>query len=106
MREEVGDLDARLTILLELPRAAHQRRAGLDELTLDLAERRRQLLAMKPVERGLRIESLHLARPADHTQEDHGFGPRPEMRTLGRERVEEFAILPGAQSIRVSREEI
>src|SRR5262245_23818263 len=106
MREEVGDLDPRLTVLLELPCAAHQRCAGLDELALDLAERRRQLLPHKPVERGLRIESLHLARPADHVQEDHGFGLRLEMRPFGRERVEEFTILTGVQRFSVPREQI
>src|SRR6266508_2663349 len=61
---------------------------------------------MKPVERGLRVKCLHLARPADHKQEDHGFGLRLEMRTLGRERVEESSIFPCFYSLRVASEQI
>src|SRR5215813_13742534 len=61
---------------------------------------------MKPVERGLRVKCLHLARPADHIQEDHGFGLRLEMRPPGRERVEEFSIFPAALRLRIAREQI
>src|SRR5262245_20479433 len=106
MRKQIGDFDARLAVLPELPRAAQQRRACFDELALDLAKGRRQLLSVKPVERGLRVKGLHMTGRADHIQKDHGLGLRLEMRTLGRERVEEFAILPGVLSIRVSREQI
>src|SRR5262245_59094853 len=61
---------------------------------------------MKSVERWLRIESLHLARPTDHKQEDHSFGLRLEMRLFGRQWVEMLSILPAVQSLRVSRQQI
>ena len=36
---------------------------------------------------GLRVEQVHLARPADHEQEDDALGLRLEVRLLRRERV-------------------
>src|SRR5262245_2909642 len=61
---------------------------------------------MKPVERGLMVECFHLARPADHIQEDHGFGLRLEMRPPGRERVEEFSIFPAVLRLRIARDQV
>src|SRR4051794_28489451 len=83
MREERGDIAAALSVLLERPRTSQQRCVALSELADDCPVAGRQWLSIVFFERGLGIERIDLTRPADHEEEDDGFGFSGKVRRLG-----------------------
>ena len=87
VRKQRRDLPAALAVLLELPGTRQQRRVAFGELADDGAVAGRQRLAVVFFERGFGVESVHLAGPADHEQEDDGFRLGREMRRLGGQRI-------------------
>ena len=77
VREQVGDLDAALAVLLERPPGAEQPGVALDELILRLAELLGPRLAVELVQQRLGVEGLEVAGPAGHEQEDDRPAPWP-----------------------------
>src|SRR5262249_5975553 len=67
--------------------AAQAERVLLEELAVDSAEAGRARLAVELVQLGLRVEQVHMARPADHEQEDAPLRPRREVAGLRRQRI-------------------
>ena len=65
--------------LPELAMAAQAERVALEELAVDLAEARRQGLAVELVQQRLGIEQIDLAGPARHEQEDAALRLGREM---------------------------
>ncbi len=86
VREEVGDLDAALAVLLERPARAQQLGVALDQLVLGLAELLGPPLPFELVQERLGIERLQVAGPAGHEQEDDRARLGREMGRLGSER--------------------
>ena len=85
MREQLGDLDAGFSVLLELVRTAHDGpRESLLHLNVAFTGQR---LAMIFVQRGLRVERVQVADTAAHEERNDILGPRLEMRLLGRKRT-------------------
>src|SRR5258706_8449266 len=81
VREEVAHPGPALAVLLELPR----RRQQISRLTRhDPRLIERQWLAVITREQRLVVESIDLARPPMHEQENHTLRLRREMRRLGR----------------------
>ena len=85
--EEVGNLDAALTVLLEGATAAEQLGVALDELVLGFAELLGARLAVELIEQWLGIEGFEVARPSRHEQEDHRARLGLMMRRLRAERA-------------------
>ena len=85
VRKEFAHRQAALAVLLELPRRLQQVARRI-ELHARLGKRQR--LAVVTIEQRLRIERVHLRRPAGHEQKDDSLGPREKMRRLRCERVE------------------
>ena len=65
---------------------------------LDRAERLGQRLAGEPDQLGLRVEQVHVARPAGHEQEDDALGLGGEVRRLRGERIGAPAVAARAAS--------
>ena len=82
VREDVGDLRARLAPLLEFEGAA----AGLEHRVLELGdllalrERLRERLAVQALQHRLVIEELEVGRAAGHAEEDHPLGLHRQVR--------------------------
>ncbi len=87
VREPVGHLDAALAVLLEGALGREQLVLVHAAARLHRAERLRQLFAVQSREFGLRVEGVHVRRPAGHEQEDDALRGRLEVRLLRRERV-------------------
>ena len=84
VREEFANHVTALAVRLELPRRGQQV-AGLGEGYLRLVKRQR--LPVITLEQWLVLEGVHVRRAAFHKQKNDALGPRPEMRTLGRQRI-------------------
>ena len=80
VREDLGDVDAALPVLLEAERARHQR-AGMALPDDDVAFAR-QRLACEAVQGRLGIERIHVADAAAHEQRDDTLRARREVRLL------------------------
>src|SRR5262245_35356160 len=86
--EQIGDINAALTVLAKRPPRAEELRFGADELVARFAEFLRARLAAQFVQERFGIECFEMARPASHEQEDHRLGFGQVMRRLCRERIE------------------
>ena len=75
VREDVGQLHARLTPLLEFEGAPARLEHGILELRdlLALGEGLRKRLAVEALEDGFVVEELQMGRAAGHAEEDHPF---------------------------------
>ena len=79
--QQLGDLRTALTVLLELPRAAHERLAGaIHKTELHVAA---VLLAAALRELGLGIGQVHVRGATVHEHGNHGPRLRRELRRLG-----------------------
>ena len=87
VRQQVGDLDARLTVFLEHAGAGEQGRIALGELAGIIAEAGRQRLAVPLRQFGLGVEQVDVAGPAEHEEEDDRLGLPLEVTGLGGERI-------------------
>ena len=84
---EVGDLDARLAVLLERPcRAEQSAEAAAAHREQRVGIEVRHRLAVPPVQLGLGVERIDLTDPAIHEQENAALGPGLEVGLFGRER--------------------
>ena len=84
VREQFTDHVTALAVRFELP-GRGQQVAGFGEGYLRLVKRQR--LAVIALEQWLVLEGVHVRRAAFHEQKNDALGPRPEMRTLGRQRI-------------------
>ena len=89
VRQQLGQLGARLAVLLEREGRAEQPRRALDEREpLPLRnELRGNLLAVVLLQRRLVVEQIELRRRAGHEQIDDVLGLRREVRRARRERT-------------------
>src|SRR5262245_52452751 len=88
MREEVGDLKARLSVLLEGPLSAQDEQVlELAVLEVLVAETCRRMLPVQLIEQRLGIVRVDLARPALHKEVNHVLRRRRKMRRARRERI-------------------
>src|SRR5690349_2026524 len=76
LRKDLADFNAGLAVLLELPRAPHQRAARTVRADL----RARHGLAVVLRESGFGVESIDLRHAAVHEEKYHMLGFRREMR--------------------------
>ena len=82
-REEVGDVDAALTVLADAERALHCRAVAASHERV-FAAIDGDLSAVETIERRLRIEQIDVARAAVHVEEDDALRLRREVRLSGR----------------------
>ena len=88
VRQIIREHHPGLPELLELPRTRKHRCGRLDECEFQvLRHLGRQRLAVPFLQRGLRIEQIHLARTAFHEKEDDILSLRREMRLPRRKRI-------------------
>ena len=82
--KQLADFVSALTVRLELPRRGKEI-AGLGKGHLRFGKRQR--LAVVALKQRFVLEGVHVRRAAFHEQENDALGPRPKMRTLGRQRI-------------------
>ena len=82
MRQPVGHPDPALAVLLPLAPRGQQGRAAFAHRRDHRLEARRQRLAGQPVELGLGVERIEMARPAFHEQERSRSWPSPADATM------------------------
>src|SRR5262249_49623746 len=88
VREQVGNLDAGLTVLLEDALTAKQAGILLDELILRLAELCGTRLAVEVIQERLGVEGVEMTGSAGHEEENDSPGPGTGfVRRLRGERV-------------------
>jgi hypothetical protein len=87
VRHQVGNIQPRPAMLLELARAGQERRVSLGELADRHAEAPGQRLAMAFLQFGLGVEKVNGAWPTDHEHEDDGLGLGGKMGRLTGQRI-------------------
>ena len=89
MRKQVADRNARLPVMLELPRAGQCVAAAVELGGLHLQPER---FAVFLLQARLGVEGIHARRAAVHVEENDALGLGLEVRLLGRQRAGAFGL--------------